>query len=64
MVQPVPTLSPQHLERLAQVLDSSRLRMALYAARIPRLARCRIRPNSGDQPNARHTTRLRRYRRR
>ncbi|MFG2841087.1 hypothetical protein ACGFYE_39615 [Streptomyces zaomyceticus] len=63
MVQPVPTLSPQHLERLAQVRDSSRLRMALYAARIPRPAHSRIRPNSGGQPNARHTARLRQYRR-
>ncbi|MEU3620479.1 hypothetical protein ABZ725_50750 [Streptomyces sp. NPDC006872] len=51
MVDPIPLLSPERLERLKELADTSRLRVALYPA--PRLPprRRRIRQHPSGKPN-------------
>lgn len=66
MVQPIPHLTPERLERLAQLLDASRLRAALYAAPAtpPPVRGRRARQYPGGRPNPPQALRPRRYRRR
>jgi hypothetical protein len=52
MVDPIPPyLSPEHLKRLQQLADASRLRAALYASPKPPPVRDRSRQYPGGRPN-------------
>ncbi|MCX5434803.1 hypothetical protein OHU11_42255 (plasmid) [Streptomyces sp. NBC_00257] len=63
MVEPVqPSLSPEQRERLEQLADAARLRMALSPSPTPPPARrpSRSRQYPGGRPNPWRTTRARR----
>ncbi|MEU8489319.1 hypothetical protein [Streptomyces sp. NPDC048641] len=52
MVDPIPTyISPERLERLAELADAARLRAALYPAPKPPPVRRRSRQYPGGRPN-------------
>ncbi|AVH61791.1 hypothetical protein C4B68_40150 (plasmid) [Streptomyces dengpaensis] len=61
MVDPIPPhISPERLERLKQLADASRLRVALYPAPKPAPVRRRSRQYPGGRPNSWSTARPRR----
>jgi len=63
MVDPIPPhISPELLERLKQLADASRLRMALYPSPKPPLVRRRSRRYPGGRPNPWRSARLSRRR--
>lgn len=64
MVDPIPTyISPERLERLAELADAARLRAALYPSPKPPLVRRRSRQYPGGRPKW-QAARLRRCHRR
>ncbi|OEJ21845.1 hypothetical protein AR457_41060 [Streptomyces agglomeratus] len=51
MVEPIPTyFSPEQLERLEQLVDASRLRVALFRSPEPQPVRRRSRQHPGGRP--------------
>ncbi|MFJ2419964.1 hypothetical protein [Streptomyces brevispora] len=61
MIDPIPTyISPERLERLAELADAARLRAALFQSPKPPPVRRRSRQYPGGRPTQRQAARLRR----